>query len=110
MIPPPRDIQCVQPVSFIQVIQYPAVSRAGPINVQATLSIFKHSINVGQISLEPSKATSSKKLSLHSVRVRVRVRVGWCLLTYLDQTVWLYALNTPIWAYGIAPNLSLIHI
>ena len=40
--------------------------------------------------------------SLHSVRVRgrVRVRVGWYLL---DQTNWVHALGTPIRAYhGIA--------
>ena len=58
--------------------------RAGPVNVQSTLSISNH----GRISLEPSQATASKHWSLPSVRVRVevRVRVGWYLLTWLKQT------------------------
>ena len=41
----------------------------------------KHSIQVGRINLEHSQATASKHWSLHNVRVRVRVRVGWYLLT-----------------------------
>ena len=42
-------------------------------------SLSKNSIQVGRINLEPSQATASKHWSLHSVRVRarVRVRVGW---------------------------------
>ena len=50
-----------------------------PINVESS----KHGIQVGRISLEPSQATASKHWSLHSgrVKVRVRVRIGWYLLT-----------------------------
>ena len=62
---------------------------------------------LGRINLEPLQATASKQhWSLRSVRVkiRVRVRVGWYLLTYVDPTNWVYALGTPIWANGIAPS------
>ena len=48
-----------------------------------------------------TQATASKHWSPHSVRVRVRV--GWYLLTLGDSTIWVYALNPIIWAYGIAP-------
>ena len=39
----------------------------------------------GRINLEPSQAPASKHKSPHSVRVtvRIRVRVGWYLLTYI---------------------------
>ena len=60
----------------------------------------KHSIQVGRINLEPSQATASKHWSLHSVRVKVRVRTA-----NLNKTNWVYALGTPIWAYGIAPGV-----
>ena len=61
----------------------PHIILSGPINVQSTFSISRHSIQVGRINLEPSQATASKHWSLHGVRVRVwvRVRVGWYLLT-----------------------------
>ena len=50
---------------------------SGPINVLSTLGISKHGIQAGRINLELSQATASTHWSLHSVRVRVRVRVGW---------------------------------
>ena len=71
----------MHPVCFTYLVYtvHPTASRASPINVQSTLTISKHSIQVGRINLEPSQATASKHWSLLSVWVRVRV--GWYQLT-----------------------------
>ena len=83
-------ISCVHPVCLIYVVQYPAASRAGPINAQSTLSNSKHNIQVGRINLEPLQVTASKHWSPHSVRV------GWYLFHQIKQFGCTYTLNTPI--------------
>ena len=88
----------------LQVIQYPTPPRACRIN----LSISKHSIHVGRINLGPSQATASKRWSLHSVRVkvRVRVRVGWYLLTSQYTTKLGVRIVTPIWGTEMLPTVD----